>query len=104
MEVFQTGEVTKFIQALPKSLQRRIDRTTSYLEREGHMARMPYSKPIGHGLFELRVIGAVHVRILYFFHENQAILVCAVIKKRNDLILKDIQRAMEVRKQFLAEI
>lgn len=104
MEVFQTAKVSEFIRALPISLQKRVQRTVAYLEREGYMARMPYSKPIRKGLFELRILGAMHVRILYFFHGNQAILLHSLIKKQNEVPLKDIQYALETKKIFLAEI
>lgn len=36
---------------------------------QGHLLRMPHSKPVGEGLFELRVqADGVQVRIFYFFH------------------------------------
>ncbi|OGG41162.1 hypothetical protein A2118_02380 [Candidatus Kaiserbacteria bacterium GWA2_50_9] len=54
---------------------------------------MPFSKPIGDGLFELRIEGAATVRMLYGFCEGTAIVVFAGKKERPALRRKDITLA-----------
>lgn len=51
---------------------------------------MPVSKPIGSGLFELRVEGAATVRMLYGFCEGSAIITFAGKKERPALRREDI--------------
>lgn len=72
------------------------------LEERGQDLRMPLSRPMGDGIFELRVVGAVHVRLLYFFHEGEAMVIHAFIKKTEQISRKDIEYALLARKAFLA--
>jgi putative component of toxin-antitoxin plasmid stabilization module len=51
---------------------------------------MPFSKPIGSGLFELRIEGAATVRMLYGFCEGSAIIAFAGKKERPALRREDI--------------
>lgn len=51
---------------------------------------MPFSKPIGDGLFELRIEGAATVRMLYGFCDGAAVVVFAGKKERPALRRKDI--------------
>jgi len=51
---------------------------------------MPFSKPIGGGLFELRIEGAATVRMLYGFCEGAAIVAFAGKKERPALRRADI--------------
>jgi len=104
MEVVYVSRAAQFIEELPAPLAARTKKTLDLLETHGHVLRMPYSRSVARGLFELRVLGAVHVRILYFFHNNQAVVVHALIKKRNDLSNKDIAYAKVVQKEVLADV
>jgi len=42
---------------------------------------MPYSKPLGFKLYELRTTGKVNIRIFYSFRDSKVILLHAFIKK-----------------------
>ena len=102
MEVLQMPNVTKFLRSLPGFLEARVKRTILRLREYGNLIRFPHSKPIGNGLFELRVVGATHVRIIYFFHGNKVILVHGFIKKRQKLAQRDIEFALDMRQKYLA--
>ena len=104
MEVVYVPRAAHFIEELPTPLDARTKKTLDLLETHGHALRMPYSRSVARGLFELRVLGAVHVRLLYCFHKNQAVVVHALTKKRNDLSVKDIAYAKAVQKEVLADI
>lgn len=95
--------MSKFTDGLSDNLASRLDQMVLLLEERGSTLRMPYSKPIGQGLFELRTAGAVHVRVLYFFYENKAFLARGFIKKRRALGRHEIEQAL-VLKELVAGI
>lgn len=64
--------------------------------------RPPLSKPIGDDLFELRHVGKLNTRILYFFVKGQRIvLVHGIRKKARKIALKDRQIASQRRQDWL---
>lgn len=54
---------------------------------------MPYAKPIGRGLRELRYTGRPHVRILYGFCKGDIVLLRALKKQRRALKQSDVELA-----------
>ena len=65
--------------------------------------RPPLSKPIGDELFELRHVGKLNTRILYFFVKGQRIvLVHGIRKKGRKIAVKDRQIASQRRRDWLA--
>ena len=98
MEVVYMPQVSKFTDGLSDDLASRLDQMVLLLEERGATLRMPCSKSLGKGLFELRVVGAVHVRILYFFHGNKAFLARGFIKKRRVLGSHEIEQAHMLKK------
>lgn len=82
MEIrFFDSNIEKFIKKLDKLAIAKVLRTLDLLERFGSRLGMPYSKCIDKGLFELRIHGRQEVRIMYCFHNGEAVLVHAFIKK-----------------------
>ncbi|MCR4281380.1 MAG: type II toxin-antitoxin system RelE/ParE family toxin [Candidatus Kaiserbacteria bacterium] len=67
------------------------------LEQYGHSLSMPVAKPIGGGLWELRLTGRPQIRILYGFCEGIPIVVLALRKQRSALPRSSIALA---RKRF----
>lgn len=98
MEVVYSPQMSKFTDGLSDDLASRLDQMILLLEEHGPTLRMPYSKPLGQGLFELRTAGAVHLRALYFFYENKAFLACGFIKKRRSLGRHEIEQALVLKK------
>ena len=72
------------------------------LETLGNELRMPYSKSLGGGLFELRIIGQKHIRIIYAFHNNGAVLLNIFMKKRWSIPRKEIEYARNILKLYVA--
>jgi len=65
--------------------------------------RPPLSKPIGDDLFELRHVGKLNTRILYFFMKGRRIiLVHGTRKKTRVLPARDRQVAFERKRDWLA--
>jgi phage-related protein len=92
-----------FVANLDTPLDGRVRRMIRLLETLGNELRMPFSKPVENGIFELRVTGAVQVRLLYFFHNGEAVVVHAFSKKTEQLSRRDIEYALLARKNFIVE-
>ncbi len=103
MEVnFSHNNIEEFILHLDNATAARVYKILSKLEAYGNKIRMPDSKSLGDGLFELRVLGAKQVRILYTFHHNQAVILHIFIKKTWGIPRRELEYARNVLKQYLA--
>ena len=58
--------------------------------------REPLSKPLGGGLFELRHVGKLNARVLWFFMKNRRIVVVHGIRNKGQAIpVRDLHTARE---------
>ncbi len=75
--------VKDFIDSLTPKMQVKAMASIEILEEFGNQLREPYSKPMGDGIFELRIQFASDIsRIFYFFFVgNRIILTNGFIKK-----------------------
>lgn len=75
--------VVEFLDGLDKKMRAKALHSISILEEFGNQLREPHSKPMGEGLFELRIQFASDIsRIFYFFVvDNKIILTNGFIKK-----------------------
>lgn len=73
------------------------------LEEKGNLLRMPYSKHIEDGIFEVRAkVGSNISRIMYFFYyEGKIIMTNGFIKKMQKTPRNEIDLAKKYRKDFL---
>lgn len=73
------------------------DRTTVLIDRLASLAstvRMPLSKPLGDGLFELRfTLGATARRITYRFTKDDRIILLTAFRKQRNNERTEISRA-----------
>lgn len=95
-------EVEDWLRSLdPKQLARtqaRIDR----LKAEGNALRLPSSKPLKDGLFELRfTLGDTERRITYRFAAERRIILLTTFTKQRSNEKAQIKRAREVLKQSI---
>ncbi len=81
MEVYIGEYVKEFVLSLNPRDRARITGAIDLLGEFGHELKMPHSKAIGGGWYELRAVGKVQVRILYFVHNSRALLLHGFIKK-----------------------
>ena len=102
--IYATDEVQEFVRGLGTPARMQTRRLVSALETHGHRLRMPHSRALGAGLFELRLLGLHPVRLLYCFHDRHAILLHGIIKKRDALKPSDIAYAHTVRANYIARI
>jgi phage-related protein len=65
--------------------------------------RPPLSKPVGDDLFELRHVGKLNTRVLYFFIKGRRIVAVHGIRhKGREIPARDMKTAIERRKDWLA--
>ena len=96
-EIELHDEVEEWIDTL--TAQER-DRTVVVVERlaaDGFTARMPYSRALGEGLFELRfALGTTARRITYRFTSDQRIILLTTFRKQRNIERNEITRARAV--------
>jgi len=67
--------------------------------------RPPLSKPLGDDLFELRHVGKLNTRVIYFFmKKRQIILVHGIRKKTKALPARERQVALERKRDWLERV
>ncbi|MBI5470151.1 type II toxin-antitoxin system RelE/ParE family toxin [Candidatus Kaiserbacteria bacterium] len=93
MNVVVFKHVREFVDELDIPVRADIDGLVNLLGQYGPALSMPYAKPLGRGLWELRRTGRPQIRILYGFCNGSAILVLAIKKQRSALRHKDIDLA-----------
>ncbi len=86
-------------------LKESVDSRMAQLLEHGNAAKQPVSKPLKHGLFELRGdAGRQHVRFVYFFQPGQRIIfVVGSLKDQRTLPKRTLQRARQIRETLLKE-
>ena len=102
----ETGEVPSlcFIKALEVKLRAKVFRDLELLEERGNELRLPYSRHLDDGIFELRTIQSTNVvRNLYFFISGRKIVIThGFYKKTQKTPSAEIQKAKEYRADYLS--
>ena len=96
----------EFLESLDKKMRAKMYREIDLLVENGSELRMPHSRSLGEGIFELRaVLGSDISRTLYFFMSgDKAILTNGFIKKTRKTPGKEIQLAKQYRKDYYERI
>jgi|SRR3989344_2483243 len=90
MNIIVLRQVREFVDSLDMPLRSDVEGLIDLLKQYGHALSMPFAKPIGSGLWELRQTGRPQIRILYGFHRGEAVLVLALKKQRSALRTQEI--------------
>ena len=90
-------DIRKFVLKLSVETRMKVARVIETLEENGYEIGIPASKSLHNGLFELRTMGKIQVRLLYCFHENKAYILHAIVKKTDEIPLKDLYLAQKRR-------
>lgn len=91
-------DIKRFITNLDHQSHAEVLRILELLEDKGHEIRMPYSKKIDKNIYELRIKSVQNVRIFYSFHKDKIFLLHAIIKQKQKLSKKDIEKAIHRQK------
>lgn len=97
MKIIILDVVHIFLSDLDVSVRTDAYKLLKLLEQYGHSLSMPVAKPIGDGLWELRLVGRPQIRMLYGFCDGIPIVVLALRKQRSALPQSSITLA---RKRF----
>lgn len=104
MEIlYFNSRVQRFVESIEKPFRPRTTRVLELLAKHGSALGMPCSKALGKGLFELRIIGVLHIRLLYAFHRDAIWLLHGFTKKTERIPGRDLEYARGQLKR-LAEI
>ena len=98
-----TKPAKDFIAELEPKMRAKMLRMVDMLEKNGADLRLPYSKHLDEGIFELRAkVGSNISRVLYFFVVGRrAVLTHGFIKKTDKTPPFEIQRAKNYRTEYL---
>jgi phage-related protein len=98
-----TVPLVDWLDDLPAKAQDKCLARLARLEELGHELRRPEADFLRDGIYELRVsLQGLQYRMLYFFHGNIAAVVSHGLVKEQKVPPKDIDRAVERKKQFMA--
>jgi phage-related protein len=93
--------VEDFLEKLQPSTLAKLRNQVRLLAEYGPKLMMPHAKPIGDGLYELRVRGKEEVRSLYIFMLPDKIVLLHVFKKKQMAIRnKDLAIAIARKKEI----
>ena len=106
IEFYKEGEknpVKEYLQSLPNEAAMKTARTITLLREYGNTLSMPLSRPLGDGLFELRIRTKTNnVRVLYFFvKDSKVILLHAFTKKTQKTPKNEIELARQRKNKYL---
>ena len=91
-----------FLDSLNKKMRTKAVASLDILAQNGNTIREPYSKPLGKGLFELRIKFASDItRIFYFFYvDNKIVLTNGFVKKTQKTPPNEIALAMKYKSEY----
>ena len=97
MEVKYLKSVKSFIINLDLPTRLKAYRLIERLENEGHTLSLPTSKSLGQGLFELRLLSTIQIRLFYCFHANSAYILHGIVKKDQKIPKREIDHARKLK-------
>ena len=74
--------VREEILLLPAGVKAKLIRQLDKLRLNPTALREPDSKPLPHGLFEIRTVGLIHTRGIYVYQREKTIFFCACLLRR----------------------
>ena len=96
MEVFYANaRVSRFAKKLNEQVKPRFTRGLTLLSGYGYQLGLPESRALGGGLFELRIIGMVHFRFIYAFHNGSIFILHAFQKKSEQIPNREMAYARQ---------
>lgn len=98
-----TEPVRLFLESLDPKMHAKVLREIDLLVENGPELRLPHSRPVGDGIFELRIKQSSNIsRVMYFFFiRNKAVLTNGFIKKTQKTPKKEIELAKKYRQDYL---
>lgn len=110
IEFYDTADgkcpVAEFLDSLNAKMHAKVLKHIDLLECFGEELRLPYSRLLEDGIFELRTqMGSDITRILYFFVVGgKAVLTHGFVKKTQKTPVREIARAKQYRQDYLRRL
>lgn len=104
--VVLSPEVADWYRALKPADRRLADKMIEKLRHMGNRLRMPHSRPLGDGVFELRFSiqqAAVAQRITYAFQPQRRIITLTTFRKTRNNERHEVSRAKQARSDYEKE-
>ena len=96
--------VREEILTLPAGVQAKLIRQLDKLRSNPTALREPDSKPLPHGLFEIRTVGVIHSRGIYVYQREKTLFLLRVfIKKTQKTPSAEIRLALKRQQELLDE-
>jgi phage-related protein len=103
MKIFYLHKrIDDFINHLDGISLKSLMRSFNLLQVKGHELRMPHSKSVGNGLFELRVPSNPPIRVIFGFYEDKALITHIFFKRTMRIQRRELEYAIMVWKNSLA--
>ena len=101
MEIrYHNNQVVNFVISLDAKTRSRVHRVLDLLGEYGHRLRMPFSRSLGLGLFELRVRGTQEVRLFYTFHGGGVVCLHGFVKHGRKIPMSEFSIARQRQKEL----
>lgn len=99
---YDYDEFLDFLKEIPVKLSVKITHHIQLLEEDYNIMGEPYSKPLGDGIFELRIKQSTNIaRILYFYDEGKVIVIAnGYLKKKNKVNKNILNKAKKIKKEY----
>ena len=98
-----TVPIIEWLDDLTEKVQVKCLARVNRLEELGHELRRPEADFLRDGIYELRIgLQGVNYRILYFFHQQLAVVVSHGLTKEQQVPPREIDKAIERMKKFEA--
>ncbi|HDV8221169.1 type II toxin-antitoxin system RelE/ParE family toxin [Enterobacter hormaechei] len=96
--------VREEILLLPAGVKAKLILQLDKLRANPTALREPDSKPLSHGLFEIRTVGLIHTRGIYVYQRNKTIFLLRVfIKKTQKTPSAELRLALKRQQEMLDE-
>lgn len=82
-------------------MKAKVIRTIQLLQNNGYTLREPHSKPLGDGIFDLRVKQSSNISRVLYVVDNKAVLTHVFIKKTMKTPKREIEKAISYRSDYL---
>ncbi len=104
MKPDESEPVRKFLSSVDVKMRARILRMIDLLANNGTALRMPYSKHLADGIFELRISSGSDIsRVFYFFIIGKKIILTnGFLKKTQKTPKNEIETAKKYRDEYLS--
>lgn len=100
--VYFHARIEDFINRLNGTCLKHLFKALDMLESKGYNLRMPYSRSLGKGLFELRIPSNPPIRAAFGFHNGNAVIVHIFFKKTMSIPKHELDYAYGVWKSLIA--